>query len=108
LVYAPLLVPAALILWSGIAGMSSRRTARAGILLLGLALALRPIALVCRLVFGHLQHGATYEIAVAMKQGLELGGWVVIAAALLAAVAANERAHDANLAPVGEPDSKTY
>ena len=105
LVYAPLLGPAALILWSGVAGRSSQRTARAGIILLGLALALRPIALVSRLVFGHLRHGTAYEIAVATKQGLELGGWVLIAGALLAAVAANERARDTSLFPFGDPAS---
>jgi hypothetical protein len=108
LVYAPLLGPAALILWSGVAGGPSRRIARAGILVLGLALALRPVALVARLLFGRMPHGTAYEIAVAAKQGLELGGWVLIAAGLVAAVAARESAQDTHLVPFREPGSKTY
>jgi hypothetical protein len=89
LVYAPLLLPAALILWTGVAGRPSRPTARAGIVVLGLALGVRVVALAAKLVFGHLPHGRAQEVAVAAKQGLELGGWILIAAALLAAVAAS-------------------
>jgi hypothetical protein len=83
------LVPATLILWIGVAGRSSRRTARAGIVVLGLALALRVVALAVKLIFGHLPQGKAQEVAVAAKQGFELGGWILIAAALLAAVVAS-------------------
>jgi hypothetical protein len=106
LVYAPLLGPAALILWTGVAGRASRRTARAGVVVLGLALALRVVALAAELVFGHLSHDSTKQVALAAKQGLQLGGWVLIAGALLAAVAANESAEDANVVRFGKPRPK--
>jgi hypothetical protein len=81
-VLAPILAPAALILWTGIAGRSSQRAARAGIVLLGLALALRPIALALTLTSGR-PDGVAHQLGIAAKQGLELGGWVVLAVALL-------------------------
>jgi hypothetical protein len=86
-VLAPILAPAAVILWSGIAGRSSQRAARAGIVLLGLALALRPIALALTLTSGRLPDGTAHQLGVAAKQGLELGGWVVLAAALVTTAA---------------------
>jgi hypothetical protein len=85
-VLAPILAPAALILWTGIAGRSSQRAARAGIVLLGLALALRPIALALTLTSGR-PDGVAHQLGVAAKQGLELGGWVVLAVALVTTAA---------------------
>jgi hypothetical protein len=86
-VLAPILAPAALILWSGIAGRTSQRAARAGIILLGLALALRPIALALTLTSGRLPEGTAHQLGVTAKQGLELGGWVVLAVALVTTAA---------------------
>jgi hypothetical protein len=85
-ILAPILVPVAIILWTGIAGRSSQRAARAGIVLLGVALALRPIALALTLTSGR-PEGFAHQLGIAAKQGLELGGWVVLAVALVTTAA---------------------
>lgn len=99
IVYGPLLVPAAVIIWRGVAGGAIRVTGRAGIILLGLALAVLPLALGAELFLGGVPRGAPRDVAIAAKQGLELGGWVLVAAALLRAATANERAENRRGAP---------
>lgn len=84
IVYAPLLLPSAWILWFALPGDVGTRTARAGIVCLGCALAILPVALVVDLVHGSLPHGAIRDIAIAAKEGFALAGWVLVAAALVA------------------------
>jgi hypothetical protein len=108
IVYGPLLLPAAYILWRRVR-RSVQTTARAGIILLGLALALLPLALGAKLFFGGVPRGIPRDLAIATKQGLELGGWVLIAAALLWAATANGLPEKRPRAPVTiELNSKTY
>jgi hypothetical protein len=84
LVYAPLLAPAAWILWRGTAFPATRKTARAGVALFALSLAMRPLALGVVLASGRSPHGTAREVVVAIQEGLALGGWMFVAAALLA------------------------
>jgi hypothetical protein len=83
IVYAPLLFPAAWILWFRLPGEVGVPTARAGIVALGAALAFLPAALVFHLIHGSLPP-TLREAGVAGKQAFELAGWVLVAAGLAA------------------------
>ena len=92
IVYAPLLAVVAVLVWRHPDRRDHRLAARAGLLVLGAALALRPLAFGAYLVWRARPRGVLRELAVAGQQGLELGGWILVGWALAAAALAAVRA----------------
>jgi hypothetical protein len=82
-VYAPLLLPAAWILWFALPDGAGIPAARAGVIALGVALSFLPVALAVHLATGRLPE-TLREVGLAGKQGFELAGWVLVATALAA------------------------
>jgi hypothetical protein len=83
IVYSPLLLTAALMIWHETADRPARDWARTGIALLGFALGVRPLALAAKVGLGWTPVGTGHELAVAVQEGLELGGWILVGTALV-------------------------
>jgi hypothetical protein len=88
--YAPLFAITAVALWRYPGrGM---RSARAAVLVLGGALALRPVAAAATLHWHYRPDGALREVVVGLQQGLELAGWLLVASAAVVTVLGLRRA----------------
>jgi hypothetical protein len=84
--YAPLLAGVAAVLWRLPGGdRDARHAARIGIACLGAALAIRPVAFAVLVGWDYRPGDTGRELAAALQQALELGGWVVVAAGLVVA-----------------------
>jgi hypothetical protein len=87
LILFPVLGCTFLLLWSTLDQRRSRACIRAGLLLLATSVLLGRAAAPMLTAFGWTPGIWLYEIKVVIKQGVELGGWILIAGTLVVAAA---------------------
>jgi hypothetical protein len=82
LLYAPLLLALAAALWRLSAGREEAAVVRAGLGLLAVALAIHVLGPAAVRALGWSADGWAYQVKVALKEGSELAGWLVVVPAL--------------------------